>query len=212
MMASNPEWCLSLSEWKAQFASWIFAPTAQNILFCNMFFDFRAIAGDFTLTETLTRHVVKCIDEKPIFLPFLVRHALNTPPPLTFFRNFVVEKSGEHKDEFDIKGRAMLPLTDAARVLILESKQLDVNNTFHRFDRLAELDENNRELFQQAADAYEILVRYRAIQGLKNKDSGRFFKPSDLTKMQRLTLRNSFIPISELQTLLKVRFRLSLIM
>ena len=105
-----------------------------------------------------------------------------------------------------------MSLTDAARVLILESKQSGINNTFRRFDRLAELDENNRELFQQAADAYEILVRYRAMQGLKNKNSGRYIDPSELTKMQRLTLRNSFAPISDLQTLLKVRFRMSLMM
>ena len=73
------------------------------------------------------------------------------------------------------------------------------------------MDENNRELFEQAADAYEILMRFRAMQGLKNKNNGRFFKVSELNKMQRMMLRNSFKPISELHAILKVRFRLGLL-
>lgn len=103
----------------------------------------------------------------------------------------------------------MMPLADAARVLILAAELPQVNNTFRRFDKLAELEPQNRALFEQAADAYEILVRYRALQGLKNNTSGRYFKPSELSKMERLNLRNSFKPLRELQDLLTVRFRLN---
>ena len=102
-----------------------------------------------------------------------------------------------------------MPLADAARVLILEAGKPNINNTFQRFDYLAGLEPKQKELFEQAADAYEILMRYRATQGLKNQNSGRFFNPADLTKMERLNLRNSFRPIAELQDVLTVRFRLS---
>ena len=55
-------------------------------------------------------------------------------------------------------------------------------------------------------------MRYRALQGLRNGDSGRYINPEDLTKMERLNLRNSFRPIRALQDVLKVRFRLNLLM
>lgn len=207
MMASNPKWCLSLSEWRNQFSEWILKPTDMNIMLSNIFFDYRPIFGESGLADELTSHIFDELGNTDIFLALHSKEVLKKKPPLTFFRNFVVEKSGEHKNEFDIKARAMMPLADAARVLILHSKEPAVNNTFHRFDRLAQLDPNNHELFEQAADAYEILVRYRAIQGLKNQDSGRFFNPSELTKMERLNLRNCFKPISALHELLKVRFR-----
>ena len=210
MMASNPKWCMSLKGWKSQFSEWIFEPTVKNIMFCNIFFDYRPIYGDTMLTDALTQHIFSAIEDQTVFLPLLAQDAIKSAPPLTFFRNFVVEKSGEHKDEFDIKGRAMMPLADAARVLILDKKALGINNTFRRFDYLAEIDPNNRALFEQAADAYEILVRYRALQGLRNQDSGRYFNPSELTKMERLNLRNSFRPIRQLQDLMKIRFRLNL--
>lgn len=209
MMASNPQWCLPLDAWKKQFSGWIFAPSQQHVLYSNIFFDFRPIYGDFKLSEELSDHIFQATGERDIFLSFMAKNALETPAPLTFFRQFMVERSGEHKDQFDIKSRAMMPLADAARVLILAAQVPQINNTFRRFDKLAELEPQNRALFEQAADAYEILVRYRALQGLKNQNSGRFFKPSELSKMERLNLRNSFKPLRELQDLLTVRFRLN---
>ncbi|NET31459.1 MAG: CBS domain-containing protein [Cyanothece sp. SIO1E1] len=209
MMASNPQWCLPLNAWKKQFSGWIFAPSQQHVLYSNIFFDFRPIYGTFELAEELSDHIFQATGERDIFLSFMAKNALQTPAPLTFFRQFMVERSGEHKDQFDIKSRAMMPLADAARVLILAAQVPQINNTFRRFDKLAELEPQNRALFEQAADAYEILVRYRALQGLKNRNSGRFFKPSELSKMERLNLRNSFKPLRELQDLLTVRFRLN---
>ncbi len=209
MMASNPHWCLPLDAWKKQFAGWIFAPSQQHVLYSNIFFDFRPIYGEFKLAEELSDHIFQATGERDIFLSFMAKNALETSAPLTFFRQFMVERSGEHKDQFDIKSRAMMPLADAARVLILAAQVPQINNTFRRFDKLAALEPQNRALFEQAADAYEILVRYRALQGLKNQNSGRFFKPTELSKMERLNLRNSFKPLRELQDLLTVRFRLN---
>lgn len=209
MMASNPAWCLPLSSWKKQFSAWILTPTQQHVLYSNIFFDFRPIWGHWSLADELTTHIFDTIGKRETFLSFMAKNALQNAAPLTFFRQFMVERGGEHKDQFDIKGRAMMPLADAARVLILSAQLPQVNNTFRRFDKLAELEPQNRALFEQAADAYEILVRYRALQGLKNNTSGRYFKPSELSKMERLNLRNSFKPLRELQDLLTVRFRLN---
>jgi CBS domain-containing protein len=209
MMASNPKWCLSLQEWKNQFSDWILTPTNQNIMHCNIFFDFRSLYGEAELSKTLGEHIFDTIDQKGIFLSLLAKNALQNPPPLTFFRNFMVEKNGEHKDAFDIKSRAMMPLTDAARLLILGHQVTGINNTFKRFEKLAELEPNYRELYEQAADAYEILIRYRALQGLKNSNSGKFLLMAEMTKMQKLNLRNTFRPISELQDIIKIRYQVS---
>lgn len=209
MMASNPKWCASLSEWKTHFDHWIYEADNNAILYSTIFFDYRPIFGATTLSTQLTEHIFHSISEQAIFLNFMAKNALENPPPLTFFRNFVVERSGEHKNEFDIKGRAMMPLADAARVLTMANKVGQINNTFRRFEKLAEIEPQNKELYEQAADAYEILMRYRTLQGLKNKDSGRYFDPSELSKMERINLRNSFQPIRALQALLNLRYQLA---
>lgn len=209
MMASNPQWCRSLDEWKNQFKQWLLEPDPKSVMLCTIFFDYRPVYGKKTLAAKLSEHIYTILKEEKIFLAFLAKNALENPPPLTFFRDIMVEKSGEHQHEFDIKARAMMPLADAARVLTLYHNINGINNTIKRFQALTTHEPQNAELFEQAAEAYEILLRFRTRQGIRQQDSGRFFLPAQLSKMDRILLRNSFRPIQELQSLLKMRFQLN---
>ncbi len=210
MMASNSQWCMSLSDWKQQFSRWILHPTPEYILLSNIFFDFRAVAGKKDLSAQLSIHIREAIRQQTVFLSFLAHDALKNPPPLTFFKHFVLEKSEEHKDMFDIKQRAMLPLADAARLLHLGSfPEKILSNTVERFKQLADKEPQNRELFLQTAQAYEILMRFRNTAGLAQRNSGRYFSPAELTIIERMTLKNCFQFIRDIQQLINVRFQLS---
>ncbi len=210
MMASNPKWCLSVSKWKEQFSRWMHENTAENLLNTSIFFDYRGVWGDGSLPDRLTTHIFEEMDHQSTrFQASLAQAALQNPSPLTFFRNFVVERSGEHKDQFDLKARAMRPLTDAARVLILQAREGKINNTLRRYEALARLEPQNATLYKEAAEAYETLIRLRAELGLKRNDSGRFIRPEELSQVQRLLLRNSFNPVKDIQQLLELRFQLN---
>ena len=211
MMARNPQWCLSDQEWKQLFLTWMRSPGEREVMHANIFYDFRPIHGDRSLTEELSRFIFAELENNKIFLALMARDAVKNPPPLGFFRQFIVEKDGAHKDQFDIKLRAMMPLIDAARTLTLYHQQPNLNNTVARFQRLAELEPQQAQLYEQAAEAFELLMRYRAMNGLENQDSGRYFDPRKLSKLERLQLRNSFQPIADLQEVLQVRFQLALI-
>jgi CBS domain-containing protein len=39
-----------------------------------------------------------------------------------FFKKFILEEEGQNKDKFDIKTRAIMPLVDGARLLVLSSE------------------------------------------------------------------------------------------
>jgi CBS domain-containing protein len=208
MMANNPKWCQPISIWKKYFSDWILTPNQEALMNATIFFDFRAIYGQKQLVQTLTDHIYNEIKGKSIFLNFLAKNALLNPPPLGFFRNFILEKSGEQKDKFDIKLRAMMPLADIARILVLSHKVVGINNTFKRFEKLAELEPNHEELLREAGKAYEILMRVRAIEGLKSQNSGRFISPENIGKLQRQLLKNTFYPIDELQKIIRVRYQL----
>ncbi len=210
VMASNSKWCLSLSEWNKQFENWIYSPGNKEVMYSTIFFDFNPIYGDFELSEKMADNIYRTIDNQESFLSFLAKNALENPPPLSFFRDFMFEHNGEHKNEFDIKARAMMPLVDGARVLTLAARIKGINSTIKRFNKLAEIEPENKELFEQLEDAYEIVIRFRAMQGLKHNNLGRYFRPDELNKMQRLMLRNCFRPIKELQTILTVRFNLKM--
>ncbi len=49
MMAGNPDWCLSISEWQDRFGGWIHSPEKEALLFSTIFFDYRYISGDIEL-------------------------------------------------------------------------------------------------------------------------------------------------------------------
>lgn len=209
MMASNPKWCLSIDEWHAQFKRWITKPDQDNLMLCTIFFDFNFVYGNKALSEQLTESVFDSIDFHDIFLNYLGLNALQNPPPLSFFRNFLVESSGEHKDQFDIKSRAMMPMVDAARLLILSKEIHSRNSTISRYEKLLELEPQNIDVYEACILAFEDLLRFRTEQGLRNNDSGRFIDLQSLSKANRLELKSSFKAIKDIQELVKTRFKLS---
>src|SRR5690554_6082159 len=105
----------------------------------------------------------------------------------------------------------MMPLVDAARLLVLSHQVVGINNTFKRFEKLAELEPQHREIFKEAGKAYEIFMRIRAREGIREGDSGRYVQPDNLGKLQRQLLKNAFVPIDELQNIIAVRFQLNLL-
>lgn len=212
MMGSNPKWCLSLNEWKQQFDSWITKPSEEAIMMCTIFFDFNLVYGDKKLVKKLANSIFKSIDSYEIFLNFLGRNALINPPPLGFFRQFLVEQDGAHKNQFDLKSRALMPLIDAARLITLSHNIQNKNNTIERFEALIIKEPQNKDLYFSCIDAFKILLRYRTKQGIKHQDSGRYVELNNLHKSEKLKLKGCFKPIKDIQELLNVRYNLSQMM
>jgi len=209
MMASNPKWCLSVSEWKQQFHSWISKPDTETIMLCSIFFDFECVYGHEELAKDIAKSIFKDLYQKNLFFAYLGSDALKNPPPLGFFRQLMLEQDGKHKDTFDIKARAIMPLVDAARMLILEKQIAGINNTAARFEALAKAEPENAELFISCAAAFNDLMTFRTQEGLKYNNNGRFIHLEGLGKADKLRLKNAFKPIQEIQSVLKNRFNLT---
>lgn len=207
MMASNPEWCLSLSQWKNRTSHWIVNPGPEEVLLSSIFFDYNLTFGEKELVDELTQHIFEGTEKYPIFFVHLADGALQNPSPSGFFRSFLVEEDGAHKDFFDVKRRALMPLIDAARVLTLSHKIKSINNTAERFEKLAELEPSNQELFLACSYATKALLKFRTKQGLLHNDSGRFIALDQLSKEEKIKLKRTFKTIKELQELLKIRFK-----
>lgn len=209
MMASNPKWCLTTTEWKNQFHEWITNPTDEAILKCTIFFDFTLVYGNQEFVNQMQDAIVSYISKYQIFLNFLAKNAIQSPPPIGFFRQFLVENNGEHKNQFDLKSRALMPLIDAARTLTLSYQLPYATATLERYENLIKLEPQNEDLYQACIDSFKVLLRYRTKQGLKHTDSGRFVDLTNLTKSEKIKIRACFNPIKEVQNLLTNRFKLA---
>ncbi|TDO72828.1 CBS domain-containing protein [Flavobacterium chryseum] len=209
MMASNPKWCMSLDEWKSQVHYWITNPGKNEVLLSFIFFDYKVTYGDSEIVNELSESIFESVKANPIFYVHLVSGALQSPSPTGFFRQFLVEQDGANKDNFDIKRRALMPLTDAARVLILSHSVKSISSTAERFEKLAELEPNNRELYLSCSYSFKALLKFRTKQGLLHNDSGQFIALESLSKMEKIKLKRTFKTIKELQELISVRFNIS---
>lgn len=209
MMASNPNWCLSLSECKDKVHHWITNTGKNEVLLSFIFFDYSLVYGDSDLVNDLSDFIFDDVKANPTFYIHLVSGALQSPSPTGFFRDFLVEQDGAHKDFFNIKNRALMPLADAARVLILSHSVKSISNTVERFEKLAELETQNAELYLSCASSYKILLRFRTNQGLSHNDSGQFISLDTLSKAEKIKLKSTFKTIKELQELIRIRFNAS---
>lgn len=208
-MANNMAWCKSLSEWAGQYESWIKSPAKTGERVSSIFFDFELVFGDSKLEEAITNIVYNNVVNNVTFFDFLGNDTLKKPSPITFFKKFNVEEDGEHKDLFDIKRRALMPLIDGARLLVLSQGIRGINNTWLRFKQLAIQDGKYSEVYLNCAEAFLILSKFRTVEGLKNDSNGEYINLEELSKNDREKLKNAFEPMKDLEEIIKDRFRLT---
>lgn len=208
MMAGNENLCRPLSGWKEYFTRLIGTPGERELMHASIYFDFRVAWGNEKLGRQLADHIKEQITLERSFVPLLARSILRTPPPLSFFKNMILEKSGEHKNELDLKLRGLMPLVDTARVLSLELGFNEISSTRERYERAAREVPHLADLCSFAVSAFELLLRYRALHSIRRGDSGRYIDPGRLKKIDRNALKNAFRTIEKLQEMLRVRYQL----
>ena len=209
IMASNPKLCMSLSEWQESFYGWILSGTPESVLNMSIFFDFRASYGKRELAHSLELFIQSKIPENQNILRFIALNSLASSPPLGIFRNFLVDKHGKHKNQFDIKLGGITPLVDAARVLALESNILE-RSTIGRFNELKKIFPKLEKEYEEAKSTFEILTRFRIRNLFENPGAHNYLNPDTLTKMEKEILKHGFKSINELQSLLSTHFQLQL--
>lgn len=209
IMASNPDLCKSMTEWKNSFFKWIRSGSPEAVLNCSIFFDFRCVYGSKDLSEALESYIHEKIEENQNILRYMALNAVSNSPPLGLFRNFLLEKNGKHKHELNIKLRGISPLVDGARVLALKYKVKN-RNTYERLEALKEKVPEFRKEYEEAANTFHILSRFRLVHSIQNSDSNNYINPDNLSKIEREILKNSFGVIKDLQTHLENHFQLNL--
>jgi len=208
-MASNPIWCKSLTDWKNQYNNWMNTPGEKTDEICSIFFDYEIAFGEIQLEEALTEQVFKNAEKNKKFFAFLGTDSLKKPAPLSFFKQFNLEEEGENRDKFDIKTRAIMPLVDAARVLIISHNIRGINNTFLRFKQLAITEPKYSEVYLNAAEAFLTLSKFRTQEGLKNGTTGQYVNLEELSKSDKEKLKNALLPMKDLEEIIKNKFQLT---
>lgn len=196
--ADLPQWCLFLSEWKQLFRCWIGAPVQKSLVNLEPFFDLRPVAGMATLADALREDLGRVFDEYPDFVPLMAKEAMASLPPVTIFKDSVIDKSGVLWTCIDTKEHALLPLVDLARVFALRYKFLKLTNTVDRFEAVQSQLPDHAALLMDAAEATKSILLLQTAHGLRQGNSGQFIRPADLAKIDRENLKSAFRTIAGL--------------
>jgi CBS domain-containing protein len=192
VMATNPAWRLTVTQWRAQLVDWSREPRPDAVLHSAVFHDMRHLAGDRELTERV--HLASVATASPRLLGHLSRQALSMRPPLGFFRGLVLERHGEHRDTLDIK-RPIAAVVQLARVHALRSGSPALS-TRRRLAAAAAAGTIDDDTATELADALELMsylrLHHQAAQARTGRTPDNNLRPADLTQRQRRHLRDAF--------------------
>jgi CBS domain-containing protein len=139
----------------------------------------------------------------------MTENALNFKPPLGFFRNFVVESKGRHRNAFDIKS-AMTPIVDFARVYALKYS-VEETNTMERLEQLRIKKVLTPQEYEELEKAYSFLMQLRFVRQITavmddNSQPDNYINPKKLTHIEQTTLKEIFKRVEKFQAKMNFDF------
>ncbi len=211
IMAGNPRWCLSLDEWRAQFAQWVRNTDPEALLNSVIFFDFRTLDGDSALSATLRKHLRDLIQDYPRFLKQLAQYALETRPPLGLISDFTTEQADDGTAFIDLKKSAARLFVDAARVLALAA-DVDHTNTAQRLRGAGALLKMGEDDIASAVEAFffiqQLRLRGQLAAHAEAAAHANRVVPANLNEIDRRILKESLRQARKLQSRLALDYQL----
>jgi len=211
IMAGNPQWCMSESEWRRDFAGWISAGDPRAVLNGMIFFDFRGLFGNAALADSLRDWLVVEASGNERFLRQLAENALGNRPPLGIVRDFAVDEDKDHPGTIDLKVNGAVLFVDPARVYAL-AHRLRPTNTVERLRAAAE----SRVLAQGDCEAWiaafnylqHFRLRHQHAQIAQGQEPDNHLDPGRLNELDRRLLKETLRSARNLQQRLALDYQL----
>ena len=204
VMASNPELCLSLEEWKAKMARWIDVTLPKALLDAAICFDFRPLHGDSALSGALRDWVAPRVRAHPTFLRHLAEAALQGRPALGRFGGLATEEG-----LINLKLHGAKVFVDAARVYAL-AHGLQQTNTAERLRAAAHYLHTSEQELSATVDAFYCVQSLRLRIQARSPEAGLENRVAleSLNRLERATLKEALRVGRELQSRLALDYQL----
>ncbi|MCR9986185.1 MULTISPECIES: DUF294 nucleotidyltransferase-like domain-containing protein [Vibrio diabolicus subgroup] len=212
IMATNPEWRKTRAEWEECFGNWIDNPTPERLLNSNIFFDLLGVHGRVKWAEQLSSFIVRRAKRNNRFLACMAYNAIRRTPPLGFFKDFVMEKDGRHRNSINLKRRGTAPLADLIRVhsLAIGSRS---QNSFDRLDDINDAGILPKGRGMDLRDAMELIymvrIRHQALDIENGDEPDNNIEPENMSEFERRNLKAAFQILSNAQNFIKFRYQRS---
>lgn len=209
VMAGNPQWCLSLEEWRSHFTAWLEMPEPQALMHGTIFFDFRPIYGTFEPVDRLRAWLIGEAPRHARFLRALATQAVGVSPPLGWAGQFTYDRNRDFPHTIDLKLQGARLFMDPARVWALQHA-IWATNTADRLRAAGSAVGRPPEDTAAEVEAFHLIQRFRIQQQLQTRDLDGVNRldPDDLNELHRLMLKEAFRQAKRLQLRLRKQFQL----
>ncbi|MBS1147924.1 MAG: signal-transduction protein [Proteobacteria bacterium] len=211
IMAGNPQWCLSVTDWQRQFAQWIDHGSPEALLHASIFFDFRPLAGDAALALDLRAWLSRAAQKNPRFLHQMAGNALRNRPPLGVVRDFVLSEDEAHPHTLDLKLNGATPFVDAARIFALASGSPQTNTAKRLREAARALHIPDSELadWNRAFHFLQLLrLRHQHTQQRAGQIPDNHVNPDSLNPLDRRILKEALRQARKVQARLALDYKL----
>jgi len=214
MMASNPDWCHSISEWKELTTEWVSRPTHENTVSFGVFQDLRVLHGELSFEKELRDHIIECARINSIFFPGMARNIVRFKPPLGMFGRFLLEKSSDGRDKLDLKKGGLFTLTRGIGLIALEAGIMG-GSTWDKLSHLHSMNIISDHDLETLNESFTFLIRLRLIKqldaSLKGVEPDNLVDPMVMPDTEREQLRTAFKGVNTLIAIMHSRYQLDLI-
>ncbi len=199
--ASDPRFVRSLDSWQRAVRSWIEDPTQEKaLILVSVLVDSRPVWG--VHTGTPVADTLRFAPSNPALLRLLARFALSHRPPTGFFRGLVVEPTGEHRGQLDLKQRGVLPIVDLARWAGIAAGVTSASTVERLRAAVAAgtLSETHARTLEDALTLItDLRVEHQVDQLRAGEQPDDFVNPATLSGLTRSYLREAFRAVASVQ-------------
>ena len=210
IMAGNPAWCLSLTEWKSEFSAWIRNPAPQALLNAAIFFDFRPLWGANVLAAQLREWLHAQVRDNRRFLHQMAQNALTTQPPLGLLQDFVTSGSGRDAHTLDLKAQGARLFVDAARIYALQTG-VSATGTAARLRESSLALGVNRDEVAAVLDAFfhiqQLRLRHDVLDTGTDAPSANRIRPDRQNSLERRILKEALLLARRVQKRLALDYQ-----
>jgi CBS domain-containing protein len=203
--ASNPLFARSLASWRAAAVRLSQDPTHEKVLvLVSMLTDSRPVwdsGGLGTQVADALWQVRSQLDQADL-RRLLAEFALSSRPPTGFWRDFVVEHSGERRGQLDLKHGGLIPIVDLARWAGM-SAGVTSASTRERLRAAATAGTLEEPEASTLTDAFDFIFSLRLDHQVEQVRRGEapddFIDPKHLNPLARSYLREAFRAVASVQ-------------
>lgn len=210
VMVSNEFWRRNVSEYKRLIDSWAVNMSEQNAQNFSIFLDANCVAGNKEILDKLSSYLYNNFNARDDILAHIAKAVLNFETPLSMFSGFVLEK--EHQDKLDLKKGGIFALVHGVRTLSLQYK-IQATNTIERIKQLNNQGIIDKNFATELIESFDSLssIRLKAMLEAKDLEHINYISPTNLEKIQKDLLKDSFRIINKFKKFMTFHFHLNMV-